>query len=312
MSQLGGLSSASRFAYRLMVRSRVPRLVRGLSRGAVVFCFHNVVPRRDTGRGDASLHMATEHFQAVIDWIASTYEVVSLSELVMRVRQERSVRGLTALTFDDAYGGCIHYGLVVLEARQLPATVFVVPSAAQCPRAFWWDRLAARGELSVERRRELLDRQRGAGAEILSVRATSEAVAEPELPADYMPESWDGLREALQKHPLLKLGSHTATHPNLTALTSHELADELSRSRGELEEAVGREVDTVSYPYGLHDGRVLEAARHAGYGAGVTLGPGLVRTGQDTMGIPRLNVPASIGLEALECWALGLGLPGRS
>jgi peptidoglycan/xylan/chitin deacetylase (PgdA/CDA1 family) len=62
-----------------------------------------------------------------------------------------------------------------------------------------------------------------------------------------------------------EVGSHTLSHAHLTSLDDAELEAEVVRSREQLGEILGREVAGFCYPYGEHDGRVVEAVRRAGY-----------------------------------------------
>lgn len=63
----------------------------------------------------------------------------------------------------------------------------------------------------------------------------------------------------------MEIGSHTITHPKLTTLEPQRLASELRDSKATLEDLIGGPVESLAYPYGLHDARVIKAAREAGY-----------------------------------------------
>ena len=62
-----------------------------------------------------------------------------------------------------------------------------------------------------------------------------------------------------------EIGTHSVDHVPLPSLTDAELRDQLERSRATLEDLLGRPVTTMAYPFGLHDARVVAAARAAGY-----------------------------------------------
>ncbi|RMG68160.1 MAG: polysaccharide deacetylase family protein [Calditrichaeota bacterium] len=62
-----------------------------------------------------------------------------------------------------------------------------------------------------------------------------------------------------------EVGSHGMNHLPLAYLNSRLLNRELSRSRSVLEEATGRAVVTLAYPFGIHSPRVAQAARANGY-----------------------------------------------
>lgn len=86
------------------------------------------------------------------------------------------------------------------------------------------------------------------------------------------------------------IGSHTLTHPHLTGLTNEQLEREIVDSKHKLEDIVGREVLSFSYPYGDYDSRVLEAVMAAGYKNAVSTKLGAVIEGTSLFEIPRVNV----------------------
>jgi peptidoglycan/xylan/chitin deacetylase (PgdA/CDA1 family) len=61
------------------------------------------------------------------------------------------------------------------------------------------------------------------------------------------------------------IGSHTHTHPMLTACGERSLQNELEVSKQLLEDMIGDEVNCISIPSGRVDTRVLAACRAAGY-----------------------------------------------
>jgi peptidoglycan/xylan/chitin deacetylase (PgdA/CDA1 family) len=95
----------------------------------------------------------------------------------------------------------------------------------------------------------------------------------------------------------MELGSHAMSHPDLRLLGSGELAFELQESKAEVERLTGRPCRTLSYPYGLHDDRVTQAAAEAGYELAFAWRPGPWHP----LAAPRLPAPARHG-------ALGLAL----
>ena len=115
------------------------------------------------------------------------------------------------------------------------------------------------------------------------------------------------------------IGSHGMTHVNMTALPDAALEEELARSRDILQRLSGQPVDGVSYPWGLADERVADAARIAGYrlGFGADVGPATVRSAAraavSSLLIPRLGLygPDQL-LPALAAAAIGDSHPLRS
>lgn len=296
-------SLLARAVYGTLARTGLPALGRRWGGGAPVFCFHNVVPSDQVPVGEAALHLGLDDFEEVLAWITATYTVVAVDEVADRVRDGKDVRGLAALTFDDGCRGVYAHAAPLLERAGAPATVFVVSPAPETGALFWWDRLAAAGRLDPETRGRCLDELRGDGRVILPALLGEEA-EDPDLPDALRPADWPTLLAGQGRG--LALGAHTVTHRNLTRLTDDELRDELETSAGEIGERTGRRPEAFSYPYGLGDARVFEAARAAGYRAAVTLEPGAARPGDDPVALPRVTVPTGIALPVLECWASGV------
>jgi peptidoglycan/xylan/chitin deacetylase (PgdA/CDA1 family) len=80
--------------------------------------------------------------------------------------------------------------------------------------------------------------------------------------------SWEELHELQDAG--WEIGAHTHTHPHLTQVDDATLADELRRSREICEARMGA-CESLAYPYGDHDERVMAAARDAGYSYAATL-----------------------------------------
>ncbi len=85
--------------------------------------------------------------------------------------------------------------------------------------------------------------------------------------------SWDQVRQMAGRG--MNIGSHTRTHPFLTRLGDAALRRELEGSRSALETALDRPAADLAYPYGSYDGRVVAAARAAGYRTGRTTRSGI-------------------------------------
>lgn len=145
------------------------------------------------------------------------------------------VRGRVAVvTFDDGLLSVWQHARPVLAAHGWPATVFV-------PTAY-----AAHGALTTWGGNELW--------------------ADTPWIEDLRCMGWDELRGLAGEG--WELGSHSHTHPDLAAIGDDALAEELERSRAEVEKRSGGPCRTIAYPYGSVDARVMRAAHAAGYEGG--------------------------------------------
>jgi peptidoglycan/xylan/chitin deacetylase (PgdA/CDA1 family) len=83
---------------------------------------------------------------------------------------------------------------------------------------------------------------------------------------------WPAIREMAAGG--VAFGSHTRTHPDLTLMRPTDAHEELAVSKKVIEDETGRPVETLAYPYGTHDRRVL----------------GYVDPGDDALALPRLDM----------------------
>jgi peptidoglycan/xylan/chitin deacetylase (PgdA/CDA1 family) len=67
--------------------------------------------------------------------------------------------------------------------------------------------------------------------------------------------------------PGVEIGSHSALHENLAALSRDEAERDLALSKRELEEITGAPIEVAAYPFGLATVETAEACRRAGYRA---------------------------------------------
>jgi peptidoglycan/xylan/chitin deacetylase (PgdA/CDA1 family) len=67
-----------------------------------------------------------------------------------------------------------------------------------------------------------------------------------------------------------EIGSHGWQHRALTTLTTDKVRSELVDSKNRLEDISGREVESISYPFGRVNSTVMEIAGETGYRYGLT------------------------------------------
>lgn len=90
-----------------------------------------------------------------------------------------------------------------------------------------------------------------------------------------------------------EVGAHTRTHRSLAGLPPEESADEVERSRRDLEEVLGEPVATFAYPYGELDEEAVEIVGRAGFSGACTTQTRIARPGDDPLRIPRLEIMGS-------------------
>ncbi len=77
--------------------------------------------------------------------------------------------------------------------------------------------------------------------------------------------TWDQIKEMSESG--MEIGSHSISHPHLSALGDKDLKHELEDSKKIIEEKIGKKIDLLAYPGGDFSQRVIEYAQAAGYKA---------------------------------------------
>ena len=183
-------------------------------------------------RSDA-LAVRTDVFDAQLAWLrARWYRSLTLAQYLAEPVQ-RGER-IVILTFDDGYRDNFTEALPVLRKHGYVGTFFVVSEPLGTDHTFYWDepKIAA-----------------GAPRNLFGVM------------------SWEQVHELAESG--MEIGSHTATHPELTRLTHEQCRDEIVRSRRDLTQALGREIVSFCYPRGLFDERITQLVEEAGYSCAV-------------------------------------------
>jgi peptidoglycan/xylan/chitin deacetylase (PgdA/CDA1 family) len=183
---------------------------------------------------EADLSTTPERFERQIAMLAGRrYRGVTFSEAVRSSGAGRVV----AVTFDDAYRSVLELARPILERFGMPATVFAPTDGVDAARPLDWPGI---------------DQWHGGPHE-----------------RELTPMSWADLRTLAAAG--WEVGSHTATHPHLTQADDATLEDELRRSKATCEQHLRSPCESLAYPYGDVDARVVAATARAGYNAAAAL-----------------------------------------
>ena len=91
----------------------------------------------------------------------------------------------------------------------------------------------------------------------------------------------------------MEIGAHTQNHCQLTSLPDEDASREISASKEELADLIGREVEHFCYPYGIYEARHTAMAKTAGYQSATTTRRGKVQPGADLFQLHRIPVVRS-------------------
>jgi len=96
----------------------------------------------------------------------------------------------------------------------------------------------------------------------------------------------------------MQIGSHSKSHPNFLKITPEERLDELRGSKLILENIIGKEISTFSFPYGFYDKSCCEAVFDSNYSICCTSMHG-VSAGTNPI-VPRNSINAHTSLNRID------------
>jgi peptidoglycan/xylan/chitin deacetylase (PgdA/CDA1 family) len=253
------------------VRHRTP--VRWLERihlvcNGLVFMFHEV--HDDSMRG-LRTGCTVGCLKSVIMQLRNEgWDIVSLDDVMSRLRNGDPSRRFAVLTFDDGYRDLLTRALPVLEHHDAPFTVFVPTGAPTRELHSWW--LGVRA--LFERRDEVAIASMGTMFTCGDIEGKMKGYQEVSkwIHQDYRraPLLTETFREykisltslndshfmneaelrVLARHRLATVGAHTTSHGALSTLDDDLARHEMSDNRVYLERLLDRQVIHLAYPYG--------------------------------------------------------------
>jgi peptidoglycan/xylan/chitin deacetylase (PgdA/CDA1 family) len=243
----------------------------------IPFLFHSLFADEkqvELNHVDPLQRTTVAQFRTLVEYfLGHGYRFVGPEELVAGLPADGK---FAALTFDDGYFNNT-LALPVLEEFKVPATFFISTDHVRLGKCFWWD---------------VLHRERVArGATERELYRESQALKS--LPTERIEEELKGLfgegacaprgdvdrpltveeLKAFARHPLVRIGNHTANHAILTNYSPPEARGQVVRAQDWLTETLGAAPLAIAYPNGDHDERVLRACARTGLRVGFTVRP---------------------------------------
>jgi peptidoglycan/xylan/chitin deacetylase (PgdA/CDA1 family) len=246
-------------------------------------------------------------------------EIVSIEELHERLSMRNFSRRFACFTFDDGYRDNRDHALAVMREFDAPFTVFVASDFAEGKGRLWWialERVIAQAdtlEVTIGGTAVRLDTttvaNKNAAFERLHdwLRGLPEFELKREIEAlcarhavdqaaicSDLCMSWGELRQ-FAADPLVTIGAHSITHCNLAKQCEDAALFEMRESRSRIEQAIGRDIVHLAYPYGdriAAGPREFALARTAGYRTAVTTRPGMIfpESSRHLTALPRVSL----------------------
>jgi len=240
--------------------------------------------------------ISTELFEKEMRFLRKHYTVVSLAELLNRLRG-----GLTepvvAITFDDGYQDNYYNAFPILQRHGLPATIFLTTGCMDSGEPLWFEQLAYALKTTPQEFVDLeidssprfwlrtqIERLESNGRIFSILRASPDTerlrwlariFQKLSLPEDGVLKgrmlTWDQVRFMQERG--MDFGGHTVTHPFLSRMPSEQVLWEISECKRRIEEEVQLPVSHFAYPNGREEDFGAwnkDLIRRTGYLAAVT------------------------------------------
>jgi peptidoglycan/xylan/chitin deacetylase (PgdA/CDA1 family)/GT2 family glycosyltransferase len=283
-------------------------------RRGLILAYHRIAELHPDTHG---LCTPPERFAAQMELLAENFQPLSLRDLVAQATAGELVPGAVAVTFDGGYLDNLEIASPALIQVGIPATFFVGGAPPGEPCEAWPDTLERIlvGDEPVpdrlvlelgERRIDMPTRTVGQRHSALlalhedlvdsgpgRVRTVVGQIADWSACELAVRDSHRLMTDAelleLCEQPGHQVGAHGLHRRRVPSLPPDVQAGELRRCKTQLEELLGRSVDSIAYPHGACDLATTQIAQEIGFTIGCTFESDPVTPDSDPLRLPRIN-----------------------
>ncbi len=259
-----------------------------------IIVYHRVCPKEDNGTLQS---LAPQIFEQQIRYLTKYYEVLSLDELVRFISQRKVLpEKAVVINIDDGYRDNYIYAYPVLKKYSVPATIFLTSGQIGTKDLFWWDKVgysifhttrtqfdldeignySIRSEQDrVKTRTLIIERLKKVSEErkvilIEKIINLCNVEISPRLGERFI-LTWDEVKEMSNNG--IDIGSHSVNHLPLTRVPWEQAKHEISQSKKDIEEKLGRKITAFAYPFGLYNLELAKFVKQIGFSCAVSVSP---------------------------------------
>jgi len=196
--------------------------------GTLVLLYHSISDRK---KDPLHLSVSPKNFNSQLEHLNKRYRLISPLEYATSLSKRVIIPQSILITFDDGYADNLTQALPILKKHNIPALFFVTSDFIQHNHHFWW-----------EKHNQLPTHQYNKAKF-----SHQSSRLKPSLP--YQPLTKLQLKR-LSSSPLVTLGGHTHTHPQLSLLTPLQQSKQIKKNYHFLSSYSRQPLQFFAYPYG--------------------------------------------------------------
>jgi len=218
---------------------------------------------------------STADFEKQIAHLVKNYKVISLDEIVERVKTKKSLRLCVVITFDDGFRDNYEIAYPILRKYNIPATIFLTTEYIENGTAPWFIKLRY---IFMKTQRTHLQLFHNGTTISSHMHTRDEKSAASDKAMAYLKDchdqdrlilldrlyeelglngferlndlmlTWNQIKEMAEND--ISFGAHTVNHPILSRIPLDKAKYEIVESKKRIEENIGEAVTSIAYPFG--------------------------------------------------------------
>ena len=219
-------------------------------------------------------------FDSHIKFIKDNFEVVTMTDGLNLLCEERRKGIYVSINLDDGYMDNYEHAFPIIKKYGLSATVFLTTDFIGQKHLFWWDEVfqimryfgqkhpsiksgdILRNAYRADRINAFLMNKKESEIKDFLDKLRNQPRINENITSIQM-LGWREIKEMAESG--LNFGLHTKTHRNLCFMENSEIRKELIGSKLELEKNTGIKQAGFCYPFGIYDNRVRNLVKDAGF-----------------------------------------------
>ncbi len=235
-------------------------------------------------------------FSEHIEYFQKKYDVISLSESIELLSDDKNFNPKLVITFDDGYKN-IYSVVKYITQNKIPICIFLSTYYIESGDIFWWDtfRMMAKKDKKLSRRllqieqtlTEMPQEERDSKIEeLLQYYALDGKVYD--FGSEMLPLSWKDVEK--MKEYNVDFGSHSHRHYVLTNTRLNTMKGDIKINKELIEKKLSLNCQHFAYPGGYYNKKTIQILKEYGFVSAVTTKYGINTKNTDLFELYRIGI----------------------